>query len=347
MENQNEIIKPLDLLDENGLLVEPGWAKKLFWKYDRSKIKAGWHRIKEWDYYYILDDKQKIGIGVTMSDLGILGAMAIAWFDFETNTVTQYDTMSIFPKGKTGFPPDSGDGTISYKDKKLSITYEYKLPQRKITINAPKFTLPTGEIGFKADITLYQEPDMDSMVIATDWKENRKAFYYNQKINCMPAEGTITIGDKKFQFSKDTSFGGLDWGRGRWTYKNRWYWASASGKHNGIPIGWNLGYGFSDRTPASENMIFYNNKAHKLEDVTFSFDPEDYMKPWKITSNNGRFEMDFTPAIDRYGKTNLLLLKSMQHQVFGHFSGYFILDNGKKIEIQNFLGFAEDVLNWW
>jgi len=36
-----------------------------------------------------------------------------------------------------------------------------------------------------------------------------------------------------------------------------------------------------------------------------------------------------------------------QHQVFGHFSGKAILDNGQEIRVQNLLGFAEKVYNRW
>jgi len=192
-----------------------------------------------------------------------------------------------------------------------------------------------------------QPEGIESMVIATSWKENRKAFYYNRKINCMPASGGFTIGTKKYTFEPEKDFGVLDWGRGNWTYKNRWYWGSASGLVDAVPFGWNIGYGFSDRTPASENVIFYNGKAHKIEEVTFHIDTSDYMKPWKFTSSDGRFEMAFEPVVDRASAVNLLLLKSMQHQVFGYFTGKAVLDDGKVISIENFLGFAEDVLNWY
>ena len=347
MGTQHRVITSGDLLDDNGHLVEPGYATQLVWRYDRSKIHAKWHQIKEWDYYYILDATQQFGISFTMSDLGYLGLMAVAWLDFRKNTVTQYDTMTFFPKGKIGLLPDSGDGKVHFADKKLSLTYEYSLPDRKIMIDVPKFTLPTGETGLHGELILHQDPSMETMVIATSWQENRKAFYYNQKINCMPARGTVTIGDKTFSFSPETSFGGLDWGRGRWTYKNRWYWASASGMLNGASIGWNLGYGFSDRMPATENMIFYKGKAHKLEEITFHIDTSDYMQPWRFSSSDGRFEMEFEPAIDRYGKTDFKVLKSEQHQVFGYFTGDLILDDGNKLHVDRLLGFAEDVFNKW
>jgi hypothetical protein len=88
-------------------------------------------------------------------------------------------------------------------------------------------------------------------------------------------------------------------------------------------------------------------KAHKLDEVVFHMNTEDYMQPWKITSNDHRFEMDFTPVLDRQSRFDFKLLKSVQHQVFGHFTGFVTLDDGSVLKINKFFGFAEDVLNWW
>ena len=345
MATQHRITEPTELLDEKGKLVEPGYATRLYWRYDRSKIKAGWHRIKEWDYYYILNENY--GITFTLSDLGYAGLMAVVWLDFERETYTQEETLTLLPKGRTNFPSISSEGAVEYQDKKLKLGYYVKSGTRTINVECPEFANNLGERGLSGELVLQQDPDMDTMVIATPWKKNRKKFYYNQKINCMPAKGTIRIGNTDYKFSPESSFGGLDWGRGNWTYRNRWYWGSASGLLNDAPFGWNIGYGFSDRSSASENMIFYKGKAHKLDEVTFHMDVNDYMKPWKFTSNDDRFEMDFEPILDRYGKFNLLVIKSEQHQVFGRFSGKVVLDDGTELRVEHFLGFAEDVYNRW
>ena len=57
--------------------------------------------------------------------------------------------------------------------------------------------------------------------------------------------------------------------------------------------------------------------------------------------------MDFVPILDRASCTSLGFIKSDQHQVFGRFSGYVILDNNEKVIIKDFLGFAEKVFNKW
>lgn len=347
MVNQNRITEPCKLLDDNGLLINPGYATQPFWIYDRNKIKAGWHRIKEWDYYSVLSPDRGYGITFTIADLGYIGMAAVCWLDFQKKCFNQVDTMSILPMGRLKLPPTSGAGVTAFKDRKLDLSYQVSGEKRILKFDVPGFIDRTGEKGLRGEIVLNQNPGMDSMVIATAWKENPKAFYYNHKINCMPAEGEVFLGEGKFDFTPTTSFGGLDWGRGNWTYKNRWYWGSASGLLDGEPLGWNIGYGFSDRSMASENMLFYKGKAHKLDEVTFHMNTEDYMQPWTFTSSDGRFEMDFQPVVDRNSAVDFKVIRSVQHQVFGHFSGSVILDDGTVLRISDFLGFGEDVLNWW
>ena len=213
--------------------------------------------------------------------------------------------------------------------------------------SAPGIRDAEGNEGLSGGIELAQPASLESMNIATSWAENRRAFYYNRKINCMPAAGGFRVGGKAFGFSPDRDFGALDWGRGRWTYENRWYWGSASGLVAGKPFGFNIGYGFSDRTPASENALVFDGRMHKLDELMFHIDTNDYLKPWRFSSSDGRFEMDFKPLVDRRSSTRLGPVRSEQHQVFGEFSGTALLDDGKPIKLERFLGFAEDVYNRW
>ena len=119
----------------------------------------------------------------------------------------------------------------------------------------------------------------------------------------------------------------------------------------GADFGFNIGYGFGDTTAASENMLFYQGRAHKLSQVTFHIPmrdgTEDYLSPWTFTSDDGRFEMDFLPILDRASNTDFKVLKSDQHQVFGCFTGTATLDDGTVLEIRDLLGFAEKVENKW
>ena len=108
-------------------------------------------------------------------------------------------------------------------------------------------------------------------------------------------------------------------------------------------------YWIQDCSAATENMLFYEGNAHKLSEVKFNIpgDEKDFMSPWTFTSDDGRFEMDFVPVLDRASCTDAKLIKSDQHQVFGLFTGKAVLDDGRVIEVKDFPGFAEKVENKW
>ena len=339
---QHEIITPSHLLNSYGILSSPGWAKDLLLKYDRKDIKAPAFRIKEWDYYCILNDRG--GVSFTIADNGYMGFIAATVFDFDKPEEISGDLITPFPLGKFKMPPTSKTGDVIFENKKVSMQFLRREESRMINVNFNNFK--NGDT-LTGNIKLHQPDSDDTMVIATPFPKNKHAFYYNQKVNCMPASGEFTLGDRKIEFTPETSFGVLDWGRGVWTYNNTWYWGSASGKINGNRFGFNIGYGFGDTSQATENLIFLNGKVHKLDRVEFHIPADSYLKPWTFSSNDDRFEMDFRPIIDRSSNTNLLFIQSNQHQVFGRFSGKAILDDGTEIILKDFLGFAEKVMNRW
>ena len=164
--------------------------------------------------------------------------------------------------------------------------------------------------------------------------------------------GYFKIGDVEVNFSGKDTRAILDWGRGVWPYKATWYWGAACGILGGDEFGFNIGAGFGDTSKATENMVFYKGTGHKLDVVTFNIPKDDkgkddFLGTWTLGSSDGRFHMKFTPIVDRNANLNLAVLASIQHQVFGKFTGFVVLDDGTKIHIKNFLGFVEKVYNKW
>lgn len=343
---QNKITTPSPLLNSDGSLSQKGYATSLILDYNRNDIKASKFRIKEWDYYYI--GNKDYAVALTVADNSYLGLLSASLLDF--NRPWQKTTSIILPftMGKLKLPSTSKIGDIVYKSNKAVFTFSNDGINRHLYVKMPNFD---DNRSLEVDITLSDAPE-ESMVIATPFKEDPKAFYYNQKINCMRATGWARFADKEYRFNRENnSLGTLDWGRGVWTYKNTWYWGSLSTVLDGETFGFNIGYGFGDTSAASENMLFYKGKAHKLSQVTFNIPVkdgnDDFMSDWTFTSDDGRFEMSFKPIIDRFADTNLGFLRSCQHQVFGLFSGKAVLDDGTVITLDNELGFAEKVFNKW
>ncbi|MBR5228960.1 MAG: DUF2804 domain-containing protein [Firmicutes bacterium] len=340
-------LSPGPLLDSNGHLCEAGYATSLVKTYDRKAIKANGLRIKEWDYYLIYNDR--FGIALTVDDNSYMSMLSASILDFTTPGETTVSPIGFMPMGKTNLPPTSASGESKLAIGKSEFTFTVQEDgSRRLKGHLEKFK--NGK-PFVFDVLLTDEPQ-DSMVIATPFAEKKIAFYYNQKIIGMRASGTVNAGGDEYVFDPSESFGMLDWGRGVWTYSNTWYWGAGHGIVDGKVVGFNIGYGFGDTSAASENMIFVDGKAHKFEKVSFNIPKtadgkDDFLKPWTFTSSDGKFEMEFEPIIDRASRTNVVLIESDQHQVFGKFNGTMILDDGYAIQLKDFLGFAEKVKNRW
>ena len=341
---QHQITSPGFLHDEAGSLAQRGYATSLLLKYDRGRVRANPLRLKEWDYYYIGNDN--FGLALTVADNGYMCMDSVSFLDFE-NCRQETRSRMRFPGKRRGLPLTSVQGDVRARGKDYEIVFLNDGKKRQLYGHMDNFHKGKTIL---FDITLTDTP-RDSMVIVTPFAQNSKAFYYNQKINCMRAQGKVALDGKEYLFSPATAFGVLDWGRGVWTYDNTWYWGSASGIVQGHRFGFNIGYGFGDTSAASENMLFLNGVAHKLNQVTFRIPirdgQEDYLSPWTFTSDDGRFEMDFAPILDRSARIDLKLLLSDQHQVFGRFSGRAILDDGTPIQVKELTGFAEKVHNKW
>lgn len=342
---QHEIVEQLPLLQANGTLTEPGWARHPYWQYQRQAVAASSWRIKEWDYYAVVSPEQ-FAICLTASNLGYIGLYAICLVDLAQGRSWQIDTLQPLPLGRHAFPETADSGAIQFSNGQLSLQIERIGGEHRVHFSSTQFQGPHGQ-GIEGELTLRLPAQHESMNIATSWAEQRKAFYYNTKLNCLQASGQFRQAGKHYHLSPVRDLGVLDWGRGVWTYNNTWYWASASGYVDGEPFGLNLGYGFSDRSPASENLLLYRGVAHKLDQVAFHFDRKNWLKPWQMRSNDGRLQLDFTPCVDRNSKLNLLLLASEQHQVFGHYRGHVTLDNGQVLQLNHLPGFAEEVRNRW
>lgn len=343
---RNQLLHPGKLLDDQGYLTETGYATSLVKEYSRADIKAGNLKIKEWDYYLIYNEHY--GVALTYADNSYMGLISASVIDFKNKKEKTTSVMTFMPRGRSDMPNTTDQGNITFENKRVRVLFDNDGRRRHLHFVMKQFD---GEQDFYADFVLTRPANSDQIVVATPFEQKKTAFYYNTKIIGMNATGHAAVGNHIYSFHEDSQ-ALLDWGRGVWTYKNTWYWSAAYGKVNGRRVGFNLGYGFGDTSKATENAIFYDGKLHKLDDVTFHIPADEkgvlmYEQPWTFTSSNHRFEAVFTPIIDRATCTNLGMICSDQHQVFGRFTGTLVLDDGAEVKLNHFLGFAEKVFNRW
>ena len=104
---------------------------------------------------------------------------------------------------------------------------------------------------------------------------------------------------------------------------------------------------FGDTSRVTENCLIINGHLHKLDQVTFNYSAQDYFAPWVFTDSEDRLQLEFIPFKERLAKTNLLVIYSEVHQMFGYYTGWVETDSGERIEIENLIGFAEEHRARW
>lgn len=332
---QHEITRPISLLDKEGNLTEPGYAKRLWPVYDRARVRGGLARLKEWDSYLVMGEG--FALSLTIADGFHMGLDAISLLDFSEGwQVTRRRRRA----GNAGLPVTSAEGSVGNSGRGYGLFFQHDGKRRFLAAHMDQF----GD-GSPLDVSveLTDEPE-ESMVICTPLGKPGH-FCMRQKINCMRASGKVSLGDRNYIFKPERDFGVLNWGRGIWTGLGTWYWSSLSTLVNGVPFGMNLGYGFGDDSAATENMFLYDGKVHKLERVRFHIPTRDGREidvaPWTIRDDAGRLALTFTPMLHRVDRIGAGVSAGERRQVFGRFSGRAFLDDGRGLELKDTIGVAE------
>lgn len=334
-------LHPGPLLQPNGSLTQVGWARQPV--LDCNLESACFYalrplqrfRIKRWDYYAVFTPRRFFS--ATIAHLGYAGNIFVYTLDFESGDL--HEEGLVIPLGKgIGLPRNSTEGDSSFEDSRVRLHFSLDPDHRHLSVSWPAFLEGRG---IQAEIDLRTPPGYESMNIVIPI--GKKRFYWNRKVNCLPASGYVKYGDLTETLDPTTCLGSLDWGRGVWEYRSFWNWASASGfLPDGRSLGLNLGCGFGDLSAATENAVILDNRIHKLDQVKFDYVSGDYMKPWHFTDNQGRLDLTFTPFKDRTAITNLGIIFSEVHQMFGRYNGKVISDQGEVILVKDLLGFAEE-----
>jgi hypothetical protein len=343
---QNEITQPGPLLNAAGRLAQVGWSPQplLDCNLEAARFYAlrplQFLRLKRWDYYAVFTPQRFFS--ATIADLGYAGNIFVYTLEFASGELHEEGLVLPLSRG-VRLPRDSQAGESGYTGKGVTLRFEAAPGQRQVFVDWPAFH--DGR-GMRADLHLLCPAEHESMTIVIPI--GKKRFYYNRKINCMPASGYLRYGGIQDELLPSDSLASLDWGRGVWDYRSFWNWASASGfLADGRRIGLNLGCGFGDLSAATENCLVLESRIHKLDQVRFEYDPADYSQPWKFSDNEGRLSLVFTPFKDRTAQTNLGIIFSQVHQMFGRYSGFAIADDGERIEIDGLIGFAEEHKARW
>lgn len=343
MQNQIEITEPVKLLKDDGTLAVAGWARRDLFEYDRKLTKPR-SRLKEWDFYQLSNGKYMVQL--SFFNITIASAAAATLLDLKTGRKISTTKLELFTRRKNFMPKKSDvPNFFRYQNGNSILQFDTRRDFKKLEFCGSSHNKPF-KMEFQCDIM----PCLENITIVTPFKDMPTRFFMTTKQNCMPTQGKVTFGNEVFEFDKSNTFCVMDWGRGVWPHRNRWYWGNGSTYINNKLFGFELTWLIGDESNATETCLFYDGVAHKIGVVNvekFPGDNDGWMKPWHFVSDDKRFDVTMTPFFDNHSGSIVCDLGMATHQLHGLWNGYAVLDDGTKLEIKDMYAFCEYVENRW
>jgi hypothetical protein len=332
-----EITREVRLCDGHGRLNQEavGWSRRPL---HACNLRGRFPRKKKWNYWCITGDRFLFSATVAHIDYLSLGA---AYFlEYETKRFAEFSSVKVGPGGPA--MPETVEGAVHFGHGRSLLRFDRAGSTLHMLVRTDSFEGRPLEASLEID----HPENHESLNVVVPW--NAKTFQFTSKQHCLPAQGTIAWGNETWTFAPGAAFACLDYGRGIWPYRTTWNWASFSGRSDQDTLGVNMGAKWTDNTGMNENGVLLNGRLHKLfEDIVFTYDDCDFMRPWEMRSETtDAVRLQFTPFYDKVTNTNLGVIRSGVHQLFGRYSGTLRVD-GRTLPLDGILGWAEEHRARW
>ncbi len=334
---ENELSAPVDLCRKDGTLNPQaiGWSRMPL---HTCNLRGRWPRKKRWNYWAVTSERYLFS--ATVSNVDYSGLVFVYLADFARDLF--YETTLILPLGRGCELAETVNADVHFVGKGMHVDMTQTEKGVDLAVAIEDFEGSP----LVAQFTISVPAGHETLNVVIPWDE--KTFQFTSKQNTLPAEGMVTFGQETLRFSGKQSFACLDFGRGIWPRDCAWNWGSASGRQDGRTLGLNLGGQWTDGTGYTENGICVDGRLSKIsEPLCWQYDKEDFMRPWRITAPSGSINLTFTPFMERVAASDLWLVKSEVHQMFGHYDGTVSTSAGSMIAVAGLLGWAEDHVAKW
>lgn len=340
MTHEHEITSPVDLATTDGRRLNPaaiGWSRTPL---HRANLKGSWGRNKRWEYWAVLAGD--LVVSCVYADVDYIGLADVWWADLATGAHGGNGIIAPLARG-IELPERPGTAPLRVVTKGLDLSISDS-PDGTTHIEA-SWREPDGRSG-SLDVSIALPKQHESLNVVIPWSDRR--FQYTSKHQARPAHGKLTVGDETR--SIDDAWGVLDVGRGRWPYDTTWNWGGGAGRaaQDGPVVGIQIGGKWTEGTGFTENGIIVDGRLTKIgTELDWTYDWDDPMKPWRVVDPAGHLQLELSPRFDKHSKTDLKVLRTETHQVFGTWRGTITDDTGRQLQLDGIQGFAEESRSRW
>jgi hypothetical protein len=335
--HEREISQAVELCRPDGRTLNPGacgWARRPDLT---ANLRGGWGRTKRWDYWCVLAGD--LVVAVTYADVDYLGLATIWWCDLPSGRTGGRDLALPLARG-LALPDAPGTAPLVYDGRRTQLRLEDDEGGTTITAAWREAGQP-AELELRID----QPAGHESLNVVIPWSDRQ--FQYTSKHQARPASGRLVVGDQERAI--EGGWGVLDVGRGRWPYRTNWNWGGGAGRAgSGAVVGLQLGGKWTVGTGFTENGVIVDGHLTKIgAELAWDYSWSDPLQPWRVRHPDGSLDLELVPTYDRHTKVTAVVMGMEVHQVFGRWSGHVTDDAGRRHDLADLQGFAEESRSRW
>jgi hypothetical protein len=331
-----ELTDAVDLCRPDGTLNldAVGWSRR---PVHRCALPKSHGRGKRWDYWCVTTPTHVLSM--TYADVDYAGVVDVWFCDLASRRTFSRGAMVPLARG-FDMPDRVGGGDMRLERDGLRVAITEHRDGTQLSASCD------GDDSFCADVFVTRPEQHETLSVVIPWGTRR--FQCTTKENTRPARGTVAWNGRTYAFDDD-AWGCLDFGRGKWPYRTRWNWGSASGVSGGHTVGLQFGGKWTDGTGMTENALCVDGRLSKLsEELVWEYDTRNWLAPWRIrTPQSARVDVTFTPVYDKPSSMQFGVASSSVHQCFGRWSGTVAPDDGAPVTVDGLFGWAEEARWRW
>ena len=325
-----------------------GWARR---PVHDCALPGSWGRRKRWDFWGLTGPGS--ALNVVVADVDYVGIADVWFHDFASGATAERSVPVPLARGMA-LPDTVAGGDLRFSGRGLDLTIAEEAGGTRLTTAFDAAGEGVDGGAFSADVLVRRPEGHESLSVVIPWSDRR--FQCTTKDVGRPAAGTITWGDRRYVLSDGTSWGTLDFGRGKWPYRTRWNWGAGAGvvaRPGGTDatttVGVQLGGRWTAGTGMTENALVVDGRLSKIsEELVWTYDTTDWLRPWTIrTPGSDRVDLTFTPFHDKRTRLQLGVAAQATDQCFGTYAGTVVPDAGGPLTVDGLVGWAEEAAWRW
>ncbi|MFT4572559.1 MAG: hypothetical protein ACI91F_003463, partial [Candidatus Binatia bacterium] len=286
---------------------------------------------------------EKLVFGCAIADTRLIGTIFVYLYDPKSGIYEEKTFRRVLAAGiHFDTSPESGRTSFHTLASKASNFAEMQShlapPRRDLRVALAN--------GISIDACFHEdEPAIEPMRIAT--RSGASGWVYARKTAGQKVSGHVRWRDRDYDLEALDVRGHNDWSAGYMSRRTFWNWSCLAGRdEEERVVGLNVACGVNE-TSFTENCFWLDGRLHKVDSVHFAYDRHDVMRPWRVTSYDGRVALDFTPLGRHRECLNAGIVGTNFNQLFGRYSGELKTKQGERVRIRQLLGYAESHYAKW